>query len=159
MPTSISDPKLTFKNLIKDNWVPANVLTITPAFHTGFLNPAGDQYQVVFPSAAESTIAASGYDAMSPEGPVSRRVGTVPIMIFGKRAATGSAGAINPKKFLDAARKEVERLIHANVTSITDMEYVSVINSAEVFPDVKENEPTFYGWTVIIQYVWRRTIS
>ena len=159
MPTSISDPKLTFKGIVKDNWVPANVLSITPAFHTGFLNPSGSQYQVVFPNAAESTFTSSGYDAMSPEGPVSRRVGTVPCMIFAKRAAKGSEGAINPKKFLDVARQEVERLIHARVTSVTDMEYVSVVSSAETFPETKENEPTFYGWTVVIQYVWRRTLS
>lgn len=159
MPTSISDPKLTFKDLIKNAWVPGNVLSVTPDFHTGFLNPNGSQYQVCFPNVSESTFTPSGYDAMSPEGAVSRRVGTVPCMIFARRAAKGSEGNLNPKQLINLARQEVERIIHANVVSVTDMEYVSVVNTNELPPDTEGSEPPFFGWTVMIQYVWRRTLS
>ncbi len=159
MPTSISDPKITFKDLIKGQWIAANAENITPDFHTGFLNPQGAQYQVCFPNSAEATFTPSGYDAISPEGPVSRRTGTLPIMIFGRRSEKAQEqNTLNPKKFLNAARQEVERIVLAAFVSVTDMEYVSVIASAEQEPET-EFKPPFFGWTVIAQYVWRRTLS
>lgn len=158
MPLSISDPKLTVKDRLKLDWVAASVLGITPAFHTGFLNPGGDQYQVCFPSNQESTPAASGYDAIAPDGPVSRRIGTLPVMIFGRRQAIKSANDLNPKKFLNAARMEVERIIHAAFVSEADFEYMSVVASAAQQPDT-DHEPPFFGWTVMVQYVWRKTLT
>ena len=159
MPTSISDPKITFLNLVKSGWLPANTENVTPDFHTGFLNPEGAQYQVCFPSTSEATFTPSGYDGISPEGPVSRRTGTLPIMIFARRGEKGQQqNTLNPKKFLSAARQEVERIVLAAFVSVVDMEYVSVIASSEQEPET-EFKPPIFGWTVIAQYVWRRTLS
>lgn len=158
MPVSISDPKLTIKDRIKAGWNAAAVLNVIPAFHTGFLNPGGDQFQVCFPDTTEVTPFPSGFDAIGADGPVSRRLGTVPCMIFARRAATGSQNAINPKKFLSLARMEVERIVHAAVVAEPDFEYMSVIASAAMAPDT-EYEPPFFGWTVMIHYVWRKTLT
>ena len=159
MPVSISDPKLTILGRIKLGWTASNIIgTITPAFHTGFLNPGGDQYQVCFPDETEVTVGSSGFDAMAVDGPVSRRIGTVPVMIFARRAAVGSGGAINPKQFIQDARMEVERIIHAAFMTETDFEYMSVMASASQVPNV-DHEPVFFGWTVMVQYVWRKTLT
>lgn len=158
MPASISSPKLTIKDLVKTEWVAANVLDITPDFHTGFLNPGGAQYQVCFVGTTENATGESGYDAMSEEGPVSRRQGTLPVMCFGRRAATGSEGAINPKKFVELAAREVERIVHEAFVSVADFEYMSVMSSTEIPPDGK-HEPPYFGWTVTVTYEWRKTLS
>jgi len=158
MPLSISDPVLTIKNRIKTDWVKANVSDILPAFHTGFLNPAGQQHQVTFPSSSEATPTDSGFDAIRSDGSTSRRMGTVACMIFGRRAATKSQHSLNPKKFVFQARAEVERIIHAAMVAETDFEYMSVIASAGIPPDT-DHEPPFFGWTVQIQYVWRKTLT
>ncbi len=159
MPTSISDPKLTIKDLLVAQWVAANVEGVTPDFHTGFINPEGAQYQVCFPTVSEATFTPSGYDAISEEGPVSRRTGTLPVMIFGRRGEKGQQqNTLNPKKFLNSARQEVERIVLAAFVSIVDFEYMSVIASSEQEPEI-EFKPPIFGWTVVVQYVWRRTLS
>ena len=159
MPVSISDPKLTVLDRIEADWNTANIVgTINPAFHTGFLNPGGDQYQVCFPDSSEVTASGSGFDAMGADGPVKRPIGTVPVMIFARRAAVGSGGAINPKQFIHDARMEVERIIHAAFMTETDFEYMSVMASASQVPNV-DHEPVFFGWTVMVQYVWRKTLT
>lgn len=158
MPLSISSPKLTIKDRVKTDWDKSLVLDVLPDFHTGFLNPNGRQYQVCFPSTAETTPTASGYDAIGEDGPVSRRIGVIPVMIFGRREAVDSQNQLNPKKFTELAAREVERIIHAAFVSEPDFEYMSVTASNEQPPDTK-HKPSFYGWTVLVQYTWRKTLT
>lgn len=158
MPLSISSPKVTIKNRIKTDWDASNVLGITPAFHTGFLNPGGDQYQVCFPNMSEATAEPSGYRAIASDGPVSYREGTLPCMIFGRRLPVRSENEINPKKFVELAAREVERIVHAAFVSLPDFEYISIGSSVEQPPDT-EYEPPFFGWTAMILYTWRKTLS
>lgn len=158
MPLSISSPKLTIKDRMKTDWDDTRVLDVTPDFHTGFLNPNGAQHQVCFPNMTEATPTPSGFDAIASDGPVSRRIGVIPVMIFGRRKAVDSQHALNPKKFTELAAREVERIIHAAFVSESDFEYMSVISSNELTPDT-EHEPPFFGWTVMVQYVWRKTLT
>lgn len=158
MPLSISSPKLTIKDRIKTDWDPTRVLDVTPDFHTGFLNANGRQYQVCFPNMAETTPNPSGYDAIGEDGPVSRRIGVIPVMVFGRRKAVGSQNQLNPKKFVELAAREVERIIHAAFVSEPDFEYISVTASNELAPDT-DHEPLFFGWTVLVQYTWRKTLT
>ena len=157
MPQSIPSPKLTIKDLIKNNWDNTNTLTITPDFHTGWLNPGGAQYQVVFPTVTEGTPTPSGYGPMAADGPVSWRIGTLPIGVFGRRDPV-EATPVNPKKWVELAAREIERIIHANFISIADFEYLSVSASDEQPPDT-QTEPPYYGWTVMAQYEWRKTLT
>ena len=159
MPVSISDPRLTIKNLLKTAWIPGNVSGITPAFHTGFINPGGDQYQICFPELSEGSPTASGFDAIASDGPVKRMIGVVPVMLFARREATKSQHSLNPKKFLYQARVEVERLIHNNVLALSDFEYLSVVSSASQPPDPDQAAPPFFGWTIGVQYMWRKTLT
>ena len=158
MPLSISSPKVTVKDRIKTDWDKARTLQVLPDFHMGTLNPNGQQYQVVFPTSAETTATPSGYDAMAPDGPVSRRVGTIPCMVFGRRNAVDSQNDLNPRKFVELGAREVERIIHAAFVSEADFEYMSVLASSEIPPDTK-HEPPFFGWTVMVQYTWRKTLT
>lgn len=159
MPVSISDPRLTIKDLLKGAWVPANTSSVTPAFHTGFLNPGGDQYQACFPEVSEGSPTTSGFDAIAADGPVKRSVGIVSVMLFARREATKSQHSLNPKKFLNLARTEVERIIHLNVLAFADLEYISVVSSASQSPETDLNAPPFFGWTVGVQYMWRKTLT
>lgn len=158
MPLSISSPKITIKDRIVADWDDANVLGLTPDFHTGWLNPNGAGFQCCFPNTSETAIGASGYNAIAPDGPVSWRVGALPATLFARRAAVGSAGAPNPKKMVELGAREVERIIHAAFISEPDFEYMSITGSNEIAPDI-DHELPFFGWTVLIQYTWRKTLS
>ncbi len=158
MPLSISSPKLTVKDRIKADWDDANVLSLTPDFHTGWLNPNGASFQLVFPNTNEVALGLSGYNAIAADGPVSWRVGTLPTTAFARRGAVGSAGDPNPKKLVELGAREVERIIHAAFVSEPDFEYMSIIGSNEIEPDT-DHETPFFGWTVLIQYTWRKTLS
>ena len=159
MPLSISSPKLTIKDRLKTDWIEANVLSLTPDFHTGWLNASGAAFQLVFPGTTETPLGLpSGYHAMAADGPVSWRVGSVPVTAFARRVATRSEGDPNPKKLVELGAREVERIIHAAFVSEVDFEYLSVIGSNELVPDT-EHEPPFFGWTVVVQYTWRKTLT
>ena len=159
MAVSISDPRLTIKDLLKSAWTPANTADVTPAFHTGFLNPGGDKFQICFPGVSEGSPTASGFDAIASDGPVKRAIGIIPVMLFARRDATKSQNSLNPKKFLYLAKTEIERIIHINVLSVTDLEYISVVTSASQPPDDDKSAPPFFGWTVGVQYMWRKTLT
>lgn len=157
MPLSISSPKLTLLARLRADWVNGNTLNQAPTFHTGWLNPGGAQYQACFPNLTEATPFETGFEAMAQDGPVSRRVGTLPVTFFARREEVGSAGAINPKQWVELAAREAERIVHVvTLTLDTDLEYISVVASNELPPDTK-HEPPFFGWTVICQYEWRKT--
>lgn len=158
MPLSISSPKLTIKDRIVVDWAEANVLDQTPDFHTGWLNPNGKPFQLCFPNTAEVPTGASGYNAIAADGPVSWRVGTLPATAFARRPAKGASAGPNPKKLVELGAREVERIIHAAFVSEADFEYMSVIGSNEIAPDV-DHETPFFGWTVTIQYTWRKTLT
>lgn len=158
MPLSISSPKLTIKDRIRGDWNEDNVLGLKPDIHTGWVNPNGATFQLVFPNTSETAIGASGYNAIAPDGPVSWRIGTVPVTAFARRAPTGAVGDPNPKKIVELTAREVERIIHAAFISEPDFEYMSIIGSNEIAPDTQHETP-FFGWTVLIQYTWRKTLS
>jgi hypothetical protein len=158
MPLSISSPKLTIKDRIKADWVEANVLDRTPDYHTGWLNPTGAPFQLCFPSTTEVPIGLSGYNAIAPDGPVSWRVGTLTATLFSRRPSKGAQNEPNPKKLVELGAREVERIIHAAFISIADFEYMSIIGTNEIVPDT-DHELPFFGWTVLIQYTWRKTLS
>lgn len=158
MPLSISSPKLTIKDRLKVDWDDANVLGLTPDFHTGWLNPNGAAFQLVFPNTNEVPLGESGYWAMAADGPVSWRVGTCPATAFARRAAVGSAGDPNPKKLVELGARETERIIHAAFVSEPDFEYMSIVATNEIPPD-RTAETPFFGWTVLIQYTWRKTLT
>ncbi len=157
MPLSISSPKLTIKDRIIADWTQANVEEQTPDFHTGWLNPTGKPFQLCFPNTSEVPIGISGYNAIAADGPVSWRVGSLPATAFARRPAKG-VGSTNPKKLVELGAREVERIIHAAFISIPDFEYMSIIGSNEIVPDITAELP-FFGWTVLIQYTWRKTLS
>ncbi len=159
MPLSISSPKLTIKDRIKVDWEEDNVLGLLPDFHTGWLNANGAVFQVVFPNTTETPLGLpSGYFAIAPDGPVSWRVGSVPVTAFARRPPTDAVGNPNPKKVVELGAREVERIIHAAFQSEPDFEYMSIIGSNELVPDT-EHETPFFGWTVVVQYTWRKTLS
>ena len=159
MPLSISSPKLTIKDRIVADWDDANVLTLTPDYHTGWVNPNGASFQLVFPNTTETPLGLpSGYWAIAEDGPVSWRVGSVPVTAFARRGPVGTVGNPNPKKIVELGAREVERIIHAAFVSEPDFEYMSIIGSSEIAPDM-DHETPFFGWTVVVQYTWRKTLT
>lgn len=82
-PTKIADPNVTVKNLLLDNWDPANVVgNITPEIHTGWYNHGSNQTQFTLPFGSvdedEATGGAAPYSGLAGSaGPVQDWNGTI----------------------------------------------------------------------------------
>lgn len=154
MPTSLADPRVTFRTLLSGSWDDSNTSSTTPDFSTGWLNVEGSTRQVTITAPQEVAEGASGWAAQDGggAGPISVRVGSLFVDCWAKRVKGGT----NPKQLVYDFGREVERIVAANVLGVTGMDYVSVRSSQAVPPDL-ERSREWHHWSVEIGYQWRRT--
>jgi hypothetical protein len=157
MPVPTVDPKVSIKNLVKNNWVAANIVgTTTPDFHTGWWNPKSLAAQLTFGSRSESFQGVSGYDAIEGGGggPVQIANG----VLFANCWAFRDEGASgpNPKQLVYDMAEETRRIVLANYDQISNLDFVSILSVDEVEPNPNE-QPMVFRMAVTVGYKWRTT--
>lgn len=155
MPVPASEPKVLILSLIKTNWTAGNLTpSLTPDFHTGWWNPASNSPQITFTSDSESFQGQSGYGAIEGGGggPVQVVNGTLIADCWASRDQ-GASGA-NPKLIVYEMAKEIRRIILANFSGATNLNYVSVVRVDDVPPD---GDPLKFRKSVTIGFNWRTT--
>lgn len=143
------DPKLSIKDLIRDNWIAANTSNITPSIHTGWYDYDSKHPQITVTTPSETVIGGgtSGYSGMGSDGTPSQMWdGYVMLDIWTTREAT----AINPKQLIFEMRKEVARIVKANYEAITDLNYIAWKGGGEIVET--DQSPVVFRWTGEIGY-------
>lgn len=157
MPVPTVDPKLSIKDLIKTNWVAANIVgTITPDFHTGWWNPKSLSTQLTFTGKSGAFQGESGYGAIEGGGggPVQIKDGVLFVNCWAFRDE--GAGSPNPKQVVYDCTEEVRRIVLANFETIANLTYLSVLATDEVPPDPKTS-PLLFRESMTLGFNWRTT--
>lgn len=147
----MDDPKLSIKNLIRDNWDSGNTSSITPKTHTGWYDAKSNQPQVTFTDPSEVVIAGgiSGYTGMTSGGtPAQLWDGSVNVNFWVTRDAVG----VSPKAFLFEMREEVKRIVKVNYAEISDLYYITWKGGMEMVET--DQSPVVYRWTGEIGYAY-----
>lgn len=127
----MNDPKVTIKDLIKNNWNSVNTSGITPNIHTGWYDVKANTPQVTVTDTSEVIEAGgvTGYTGMSSNGtPAQLWVGSASVNCW----VTRDAVSVNPKQFLFEMREEIKRIIRANYDQAVDLDYLSWKGGSEL---------------------------
>ena len=156
----MNDPKLSIKDLIRDNWNSDNTSGVTPSTHTGWydLKSTMPQITVTDPSEVVEGGGASGYTGMGSDGTPSQLMkGGVDVNLWCTRlsaerwlALTGSSTIINPKKCIFEMRQEIARIVKAGYESITDLSHIVWRGGGEIVETDKS--PVVYRFAGEIGY-------
>jgi hypothetical protein len=155
MPIPASEPRILIKDLVKDNWVAANVLgTTTPDWHTGWHNPSSLLSQGTFTNPSESAQGAHGYGAIEGGGGGAVQIWTgVLFLDFWARRVDGG---VNPKQLNYECGQEAVRIILANAASVANLAVIGVVMNTELPPETDKDPPVFRR-SLTIGYQWRTT--
>ena len=158
MTTAIADPTETLKDLLKNNWNPANITGSLDIVTTGtgiYLSTgwytAGNEYpQLCVPHSgfAENPTSASGYNAMTPSGPSQFLVGQQLVVAFAHWKMDVSN---SPKELTWEMAREAKRIVHANANALSDFFAISPGGLDKDLDAQKDpvlfNAQFFIGWT------------
>jgi len=120
----MNDPKVSIKDIIKNNWNASNTSSITPRIHTGWFDIKATTPQITVTDTSEVVEGGgvTAYTGISTNGtPAKLWVGTAAVNIW----VTREAVSINPKQCLFEMRKEIERIIKAKYDDVSDLDYLS----------------------------------
>ena len=147
----MTDPKVSIRNLLKTNWVAANVSSITPNCHTGWYDTKSNLPQITVTDTSEVVEAGgiAGYTGIATNGtPAKLWVGTASVNLW----VTREAVSINPKQCLFEMRKEIERIIKAGYADVSDLDYLSWKGGFEQVE--ADQSPVVYRWVGEIGYAY-----
>jgi len=120
------DPKVKLRNLIVDNWVPANVYDVTPKVHTGWYNEAWQAEPQITITGGSTLIAggqSTGVTAFGGDGRLVRRY--VTYLTAGIWAHHEMGLSVNPKEWVYKATSELRSIIEANTFSDPDLDFIA----------------------------------
>ena len=153
MPVPSVDPIVSVKDLVKTNWVAANVTgTTTPDFHTGWFNPKSSSPQMTFSGRSEAFEGQTGYGAIGASGPVQIANGVLFVNCWAYRDDSG----VSPKKLVHDMAEEVRRIVLANYDTIADLDYVSITAVDDVAPP-EGIDPMVFRKAITVGFRWRTT--
>lgn len=145
---ALADPKLTIRDLLKDNWNAANTSGVTPDVHTGHWNQEANNPQVTVTDPTED-IDLRGTDP-SGAGLVRWMLGGVLVGCW----STRDASSVNPKQLTVEMSEEVDRIVTANRFGNTDLAWLEW-RGREEFVDSRA-EPTLYRYDCEVAYQLER---
>lgn len=121
----MNDPKLSIRNLIKNNWDASNTSDIIPTVSTGWFDTKNKTPQITVTNPTEVVFGGgpSGYTGMG-STPSQYWDGSVNVDLWVTREDAGIKDAVNPKKFLFQMKKEVKRIIKAKYQDISDLQFI-----------------------------------
>ena len=147
----MDDPKLSIRNLIKDNWNSVNTSGVTPVIHCGWYDTKANMPQITITDTSEVVEAGgiSGYTGMTSNGtPAQLWVGTASVNLW----VTREAVSVNPKQFLFEMREEVKRIIQAGYDDISDLHFIAWRGGTEMV-DVNQS-PVVYRFAGEVGYAF-----
>ena len=157
MPVPTIDPKISIKDLVKDNWVAGNVVgTTTPDFHTGWWNPAKIFAQLTFTGKNEAFEGQTGYNAIKPDGSGPVQIANGVLFLNAWAYRDEGAGGPNPKKLVYDVAEEVRRIVLANFNTIVNLDFVSILSVSDVPPD-RSKKPVLFRTSITVGFKWRTT--
>lgn len=151
--TQITDPKVTVRNLVKNNWNAANTQSVTPTFSTGWYDKK-KKLPILTVTTPRQFVRHRGTDG-SGNGVVQIRSGSVLADAWVDRgvvaggSAVGTAGA---KNLAYQMFQEVDRIVTANQNSVSDFLHIEVGTSTELVET--EESPAVYRRQAQIRYWW-----
>lgn len=161
MPASIQDIKLTVRDVLRTGWSNANMTAVTidtkADIHTGWFDDGKDFPQVTVTSDEEGVVGGGNAGVTGIKGDGSgitqHRNGTVLVTCWaGSENAYDNRGEeqLTAQELAD----EVERIIYANVASVTNLDSVAVTGS-RMFVDTDEN-PSEHRVAIEVTYNWQK---
>jgi len=147
----MDDPKLSIKNLIKDNWDAGNVSDVTPVIHCGWFDTKASTPQITITDTSEVVEAGgvSGYTGMTSSGtPAQLWVGSASVNCW----VTREAVSVNPKQLLFEMREELKRIIQANYDEISDLHFIAWKGGMELVDTAQS--PVVYRWVGEVGYAY-----
>lgn len=150
----MTDPKVSIKNLIKDNWDADNVSGITPVTHLGWYDTRSNMPQITITDTSEVVEAGgvSGYTGMTSGGtPAQLWVGSMSVNCWTTREATKDEG-VNPKRLIFEMREEIKRIVKAKYDDATDLFYIAWKGGMEMV-DTGQS-PVVYRWIGEVGYAY-----
>jgi len=145
----LNDPKLSVRNLIKDNWDSDNTSSITPVIHCGWFDYKSNLPQVTVTNSSEVPIGGgeTGYFGMVPSGtPAQYWEGSMMVDCWTTREAT----AVNPKQLVFEFAEEIKRIIKAKYAAVSDLDWISWMGSSEIVHD--DQSPVVYRRAGAVRY-------
>lgn len=146
----------TLVALLEANWLAANTSTITPAFGTGWLNVQRGPHQVIVAGdPSEMAVGQSGVYGIDGAG------GNCQLfrgMAFVEHFAETGDGLEDPMKLVHQFRRETQRIVMANITSVVGYDYVSYLGGSRIYPKPADH-PTGVRYSSRIGYQWRNTVT
>lgn len=140
----ITDPKIMIRDLIAANW--NNVVTenTAPRTHTGWFNAKyknTPQVTVTHPNEYTHLGGITGYRAFSGDGMLVRHV--IVDLSVTTWATHDMFADVNGKDLLHDMSNEVKRIISANRTSLSELEWVVWLGQTEPTPDLQADPILF----------------
>lgn len=140
--TSITDPILTIKDLLKDNWNPANTSSVTPTFSTGWWDESNTSPQVTITNPDDIARGTTGYTGIKSDGsgPTQEYDGEVDVGCWAVRDEDGHN--VNPKKLTYEFKEEIRRILMANAQGAGSLNRIALMRDTLVVD--QEATPTLY---------------
>ena len=149
----VQDPTLTIKQLLEDNWIISNTsINYVPSIHTGWIDTSANQPQITITSADETAVGdMTPFSGMRGDGggPTQTMIGNVMVSCWSNREAEK---VVNPKKLIYEFSEEVRRILKANVTNATDLQYIGYMGRRMIVEE--ESESVWFRYMIPVWYVY-----
>lgn len=153
----MQDPKITFVNLLKNNWNNGNTsIASDPTIHTGWFDQQSKKYQITVTNPDEVAIDGgdTGYSGIAGDGtsPYQTFSGTVLTNTWTWRDPDDNTKP-NPKKLGREFAEEIKRIIRANYDDATDLNVIAFMNANEIVETDKK--PPVFRYECELGYIYR----
>lgn len=152
MVTSTSEPVVTIKNLLEDNWNSSNTSNITPKFKDGFIEKRIERPLITVSGAEESPIdgGQTGFVGIqSGKGPAKLMDGTLQVDCWDDQD-NRRTDSVNAKIVVYEFSEEIKRITTEEVFNAQDLRYISWIGRTQQ-PDATES-PTVFRQQCLIRF-------
>lgn len=152
---SVSDPKLSIRDLLADNWDNTNtVISEDPLINTGWFNHSWEnRAQVTITAPDEEPLAggATGYSGISAAGEgLKIMVGTMDVECWAHEKMYGSLAQGEYKQLAYDMSEEVKRIVDTNTLTTSDLEWVSWAGRRELVDT--DADPVLYRYRCLVDY-------
>lgn len=145
----MNDPKMSIKDLLKDNWEATNTSGVTPNIHTGWYDLKSNTPQVTVTNSSEVAVSGgvTGYFGIATNGaPAQYWEGSMMVDCW----TTREASSVNPKQLTFEFKEEIKRIIQANYGVVTDLDWIAWLGGPELVDD--KQSPVVYRLAGTVRY-------
>jgi len=150
----MTDPKIALMGLLSDNWDDDNTSSITPTFSTGWYDSKSKKPQVTITDPSETPLSrgeAPFFGLVTSGGPVQYMMNTLAANVWVERKSV----AINPKQAVYEMKEEIARILLANYTELSDLDYIAWLGGNEIVET--DPPPPVYRYAGAVGYGYLKT--